>query len=108
MIHDGLCHDICNFKRFDFDGMDCCLQQIETDDCEDCICHLDGTVHFSTGFVCPHFNIGNGFCEDFCNFELRHFDGLDCCQEQIADEHCIDCICHLDGLRRPSSQYLFY
>ena len=44
MIYDGLCHDSTNTEACDYDGGDCCLDEI-VKACSSCICHEDGLVH---------------------------------------------------------------
>ena len=57
--------------------------------------------------------IGDGICQDECNFDDFENDGLDCCKENIQKEigSLCDCICHIDGLKHPfgppKSDYTF-
>ena len=44
LLGDGLCHDSSNSEQCDFDGGDCCLNQIVAA-CYDCMCYEDGTRH---------------------------------------------------------------
>ena len=44
LIGDGYCHDNSNSEQCDFDGGDCCLNQIVAA-CHDCMCYADGTRH---------------------------------------------------------------
>ena len=46
--------------------------------------------------------IGDGICNDFLNEMDCQFDGGDCCLHFILDQNCSECMCHLDGERRPS------
>ena len=41
LIGNGFCNDITNVRSCDFDGGDCCGQNISTEFCENCTCHLD-------------------------------------------------------------------
>lgn len=38
LIGDGICHDATNIELCDFDGGDCCLEQINTSNCMACQC----------------------------------------------------------------------
>ena len=42
-IHDGICDDNNNREECDWDGFDCCLEDIYIIDeyCNECLCHLD-------------------------------------------------------------------
>ena len=42
-IHDGICDDKNNREECDWDGFDCCLEDIYIIDeyCNECLCHLD-------------------------------------------------------------------
>ena len=44
LLGDGYCQDSSNSEQCDFDGGDCCLNQIIAA-CYDCICYEDGTRH---------------------------------------------------------------
>ena len=44
LIGDGYCQDSSNSEQCDFDGGDCCLNQIVVA-CYDCMCYEDGTRH---------------------------------------------------------------
>ena len=39
-----MCHDSTNTEACDYDGGDCCLDEI-VKACDSCICHEDGLVH---------------------------------------------------------------
>ena len=41
LIGNGFCNDITNVRSCDFDGGDCCGENISTEFCEICTCHLD-------------------------------------------------------------------
>ena len=40
-IGNGFCNDITNIRSCDFDGGDCCGENISTEFCEICTCHSD-------------------------------------------------------------------
>ena len=42
-IGDGLCDDATNVQECDFDGGDCCGNDVSTELCEICTCHLGHT-----------------------------------------------------------------
>ena len=44
-IGDGLCDDKTNIEECQYDGNDCCLEEISGRFCELCFCHQDGTYH---------------------------------------------------------------
>ena len=44
-IRDGNCDDECNTYDYYYDGSDCCLDYIQSDYCDECICHLDQSQH---------------------------------------------------------------
>ena len=41
LIGNGFCNDITNIRSCDFDGGDCCGENISMEFCEICTCHLD-------------------------------------------------------------------
>ena len=41
LIGNGFCNDITNVRSCDFDGGDCCGENISTEFCVNCTCHLD-------------------------------------------------------------------
>ena len=44
MIYDGYCNDETNMlAECDYDGGDCCLDEIDDLKCDECICHQDGS-----------------------------------------------------------------
>ena len=46
MIYDGYCNDETNMlAECDYDGGDCCLDEIDDLKCDECICHQDGSRH---------------------------------------------------------------
>lgn len=46
--------------------------------------------------------IGDGICQDQCNFDAYENDDLDCCQEFITKPDNCDCVCHIDGIAHES------
>ena len=92
-IGDSFCDDGCNTKNFDYDGGDCCLEDIKTNVCEECICYGE-TIPAAQ---CKVSNIYSGGCNDGCNVPEYEYDGGDCCLETVYQDDCDVCICHLDG-----------
>ncbi len=105
-IGNGMCEEDCNTATFDYDFGDCCLETIDVVQfhnnlaCQNCICHLDGTLHPYKESGCEMLMLGDGVCQDDCNHELFLFDDNDCCLNLIDDTVCEECTCHLDGSRR--------
>ncbi len=48
MIGDGVCDEATNTEECLFDGNDCCLENKNTDLCQDCFCRLE-REHYSHG-----------------------------------------------------------
>ena len=44
-IMDTFCDDECNFPHFNYDGGDCCLDQIVSHYCTHCFCYEDCSFH---------------------------------------------------------------
>ena len=42
---DGTCDDSCNLPELEFDGGDCCFDQINPAGCSFCVCYQDCTFH---------------------------------------------------------------
>lgn len=94
MIGDGKCHDVCNIEAHDYDGLDCCLEAINSRMCSQCVCHLDNYQHQSL-YNCVLYYIADGMCDDECNFMEHAFDGGDCCLAQdFSRMECSGCQCH--------------
>ena len=53
LIHDELCDDQNNNEECDWDGFDCCLENVIVDFCIKCLCHLDDVNNNSTGTGVP-------------------------------------------------------
>lgn len=94
MIGDGKCHDVCNTHHHDYDGLDCCLEVINSRMCSQCLCHLDNSHHRHLD-ECVPLLIADGNCDDECNFMDHAFDGGDCCATQeLSRLKCSACQCH--------------
>ena len=46
LIGNGFCNDITNVRSCGFDGGDCCGENISTEFCEICTCHLDDLPNY--------------------------------------------------------------
>ena len=56
-IGNGVCNDELNLISCDYDGGDCCLNQVNIYACTRCLCHKDPQK-------CPNTNLmGNGVCD---------------------------------------------
>lgn len=97
---DGKCDDVCNIEEFDYDGGDCCLNPINHENCQDCICHLDNTKHDVA--LCTNVMKNDEYCHDECNFDEYDFDNGQCCISFIVSTLCSNCICHADNSRHSS------
>lgn len=78
MMGDFKCQDACNTQEFNFDDFDCCFENINSEFCSDCICHLDYKRHKEIGH-CYLGMIGDSYCNDECNNIPNRFDNGDCC-----------------------------
>ena len=45
--------------------------------------------------------IGDGFCDDICNYPEMDFDGGDCCRDTIDNTYCLTCFCFQDCSKHP-------
>ena len=117
-LNDGVCDDGCNNHLFDYDQQDCCLEDVLTHYCEECICYANCTTAKITASECPGMGyneslystvynlysycadswIGDGICDDECNYfdPLWDHDGGDCCLDIVNNAKCIDCYCYED------------
>ena len=50
LIGDKICQDACNHpgKTYNFDGGDCCFENVETGYCDNCVCYSTCTDYEST------------------------------------------------------------
>ena len=46
-IGDGICHDYLNHMHCNYDGGDCCLQNVNTSICSTCACLTDDVCKLS-------------------------------------------------------------
>merc|ERR1719277_2296636 len=79
-----------NNPECNFDGGDCCGDNVDTTYCSICECAQ----------VCefPHWE-GDGWCDDGNNNAGCSFDGGDCCGDDVKTDYCTACEC----LEEPST-----
>ena len=101
LVGDGFCHDENNNVDCNYDGGDCCLSYVNTDQCSECICYGQETC---AAGIMPS-SVGDGFCNDETNNAICNYDGWDCCGSCVNTEHCIDCAClgNVTGLGVPNA-----
>jgi hypothetical protein len=87
LVGNGFCNDDTNIAECDYDGGDCCGDNITSEHCTECTC-----FHQETCLAGVHPLVGNGFCNDNTNIVECDYDGGDCCGCVIT-EHCEDCAC---------------
>ena len=88
-VGNGYCNDDFNNADCNYDGGDCCLFNIKSNQCTECNCHLQETC--AAGF---HPLVGDGYCHDETNNGPCNYDNGDCCSLNINSEQCTECICH--------------
>merc|ERR1712062_910596 len=88
---DNYCDDENNNAGCEWDGGDCCGDDVKTQYCSACEC-LDpakqctgtcGTLHWK----------GDGYCDDNNNNCGCDFDGGDCCGSNVNTQYCSVCEC---------------
>jgi len=93
-IEDGYCDDENNSAACQFDGGDCCNNDMPNWDwyCSDCACIVGDATTCEVGV--PHW-VGDNYCDDENNNVMCGFDGGDCCNNDMAnwDWYCNDCQC---------------
>jgi hypothetical protein len=91
LVGNGFCNDETNIAECEYDGGDCCVENVNTNFCSDCGCHLIETC--AAGY---HPLVGNGFCNDETNV-AGCYDGGECCVNVNRDA-CSDCNCLGSGV----------
>ena len=105
---DGYCNDVNNEKECEWDGGDCCGENVNTFLCFYCYC-LDPTSNMTTSqnistdsCLDPEW-INDGFCDDENNNEACEWDGGDCCGSDVDTLFCTQCECHKPTLTTTTS-----
>ena len=93
---DGFCDDGNNNAVCNYDGGDCCGDNVNMNYCSECQCLDPGYTHHPTEVtvVCenPQY-IGDGYCDDHLNIHDCTYDGGDCCGTAVQTMYCSDCEC---------------
>ena len=93
---DGYCDDTNNNDVCNYDGGDCCGDNVNMNYCSACQCLDPDYTHHPTEptVVCenPQF-IGDGYCDDHLNIHDCTYDGGDCCGPAVQTNYCSDCQC---------------
>ena len=95
---DGYCDDDNNNAGCDFDGGDCCGDDVNTRYCKECECKEKLTTTTTTTEAAPgrcgeEAWKGDGLCDDFNNNPGCDFDGGDCCGDDVVTDYCAKCEC---------------
>ena len=88
-IGSGPCNDVNNREDCDWDGGDCCGNDVDTRFCTFCQCH---EPYFELK-QCKYEQMSNGICNDETNTEECKWDGGDCCGNDVDMTDCTDCEC---------------
>ena len=92
LIADGYCDDGNNNPECNFDGGDCCGNNVKTDFCSDCVC-MENICTF------PYWATDE-FCDDENNTPECNYDGGACCGDNVSKWFCSDCQC-----KEPAGEY---
>ena len=92
LVGNGFCNDETNTPDCNYDGGDCCVENVNANSCSDCSCHLLETCSAEY-----HPLVGNGFCNEDTNISECDYDGGDCCSNPnlVGDAICHDETNHL-------------
>ena len=95
LIGDGYCNDETNNANCNYDGGDCCWENVNTEFCSECVCKIQQTCAFLLDTnVDYYYLLGDGVCDDEYNNPDCLYDGLDCCGQNVFTFFCSECICH--------------
>ena len=87
---DGHCDDGNNHEGCEWDGGDCCGENVDKRNYQDCKC-LDLP---NPKNPCEDDNWkGDGYCDDGNNHQGCEWDGGDCCGKEVAKDYCTACEC---------------
>jgi len=91
-VGDGYCDDWMNIVECNYDGGDCCGNNVTHGNCSACIC-----INITEGASCAddpnNPMIGDGYCDDMMNNAECNYDGGDCCGYSIQLGNCSECAC---------------
>jgi len=89
--NDDHCDDANNKGSCDWDGGDCCGEDVNTKYCSECLC-VD-PEHKGSRCITKH--LGDGFCDDANNNIKCSWDKGDCCNAHHVGQfrYCQDCSC---------------
>ena len=112
-IGDNYCDDENNNLECNWDGGDCCGDNVNTQYCTDCDClegdkgsgdegsgdegsgdEGSGDSDNCEGFA---YYIGDGSCDDENNNLECNWDGGDCCGDNVMAQYCLVCGCLYPG-----------
>ena len=86
---DNYCDDDNNNAGCEWDGGDCCGDNINTQYCSDCECLDPGQIG-----ECEYpLWEGDGYCDDGNNNRFCNWDGGDCCSHNVNKAFCQECEC---------------
>ena len=88
-IGDGYCDDNNNIWLCDWDGGDCCGENVLTNYCVACECLDPKEI---TDCENPELK-GDNHCDDETNNESCNWDGGDCCGDNVNVVYCTECKC---------------
>ena len=99
-IGDGFCNDETNNPNCEYDGGDCCGDDVDETYCTYCYC-FSGTTYPKPDYTptqppklaCHPIYKGDGFCDDQDNNEKCEYDGGDCCGDDVKTTYCTQCLC---------------
>ena len=88
---DNFCDDENNNAGCEWDGGDCCGDDVKENYCTACEC-LDPAKQCTGTCGSPHWK-GDNWCDDENNNCGCEWDGGDCCGDDVKTNYCKDCLC---------------
>merc|ERR1712183_970283 len=88
---DNYCDDENNNSGCEWDGGDCCGDNVNTQYCKDCEC-LDPSEKCTDECGAPNWK-GDNYCDDENNNCGCEWDGGDCCGDNVNTQYCKECAC---------------
>merc|ERR1711981_517275 len=93
-VGDNYCDDQCNNIDNDFDGGDCCGDDVNTQYCDVCDClEMEPTTEPPMDECEVPQWFGDNYCDDGNNTPECGFDGGDCCGDDVNTQYCQLCEC---------------